>query len=111
MKLGHCPAACHVDPEVSSDFSIRIESVQPSSARWYRRPIPMAPPPTIATRACVFTRLGPLQLERDRRSLGVGRGALGSGRRVARGGDLVVAVAAGLVGLDGVVVQPADDDE
>lgn len=34
MKWGTNPAACHVDPEVSSPFSTRRVSVQPSWARW-----------------------------------------------------------------------------
>ena len=52
MKFGISPAACHVDPEVSSPFSTRIVSVQPSCAKAYSSPAPIAPPPTITQRAC-----------------------------------------------------------
>ena len=33
-KVGQFPAACHVDPEVSSFFSSSTQSVQPAFARW-----------------------------------------------------------------------------
>src|SRR5271168_192944 len=52
--LGHWPAACQVEPEVSSPFSIRTVSEQPSRARWYKRLAPIMPPPTTTTRAFVF---------------------------------------------------------
>ena len=32
-RLGHCPAACQVEPDVSSPFSISTTSVQPSRTR------------------------------------------------------------------------------
>ena len=52
MKFGMRPAACHVDPDVSSPFSTRIVSVHPSCASAYSKPAPIAPPPTITHRAC-----------------------------------------------------------
>ena len=33
MKMEHCPAACQVEPEASSPFSMSRQSVQPSSAK------------------------------------------------------------------------------
>ena len=52
-KVGTLPAACQVDPAVSSFFSKRTQSVQPALARWYRADAPTAPPPMITTRAWV----------------------------------------------------------
>ena len=45
------PAACHVDPLVSSPLSRSSTSVQPFRARWYAMLQPAMPPPTITTRA------------------------------------------------------------
>src|SRR6187402_3890121 len=39
------PAACHVDPAVSSRRSSRTTSVQPALVRWYRTLAPTTPPP------------------------------------------------------------------
>src|SRR5271170_4907216 len=52
--LGHWPAACQVEPDVSSFFSTKIVSVQPSRARWYKRLAPIIPPPMTTMRAFVF---------------------------------------------------------
>src|ERR1700722_14179601 len=56
--LGHWPAACQGEPEVSSLFSINKVSEQPSRARWYNRLAPMMPPPTTTMRAFVFMDTG-----------------------------------------------------
>src|ERR1700678_553592 len=45
------PAACQVEPEVSSSRSTRTMSVQPSFAKGYRTEQPTTPPPTTTTRA------------------------------------------------------------
>src|SRR6478672_12955680 len=39
------PAACHVDPAVSSRRSSRTTSFQPALVRWYRTLAPTTPPP------------------------------------------------------------------
>ena len=39
------PAACHVDPHVSSSRSRSSASVQPNFARWYNTEQPTTPPP------------------------------------------------------------------
>ena len=52
-KLGQLPAACHVEPAVSSFFSSRTQSDHPIFARWYRVDTPKTPPPIITTRAVV----------------------------------------------------------
>ena len=49
-KCEHMPAACHVEPAVSSLFSRSTMSVQPRLVRWYASETPMMPPPTITTR-------------------------------------------------------------
>ena len=54
MKCPIRPAACQVEPEVSSPFSTSTESVQPSLTKWYKSPTPIAPPPITNTLACVF---------------------------------------------------------
>ena len=43
------PAACHVEPAVSSRRSRSITSVQPSLVRWYRTLAPTTPPPMTTT--------------------------------------------------------------
>ena len=50
-NVGTFPAACQVDPAVSSFFSRSRQSVQPAFARWYSAETPTAPPPMITTRA------------------------------------------------------------
>src|SRR2546429_598381 len=50
-KLGQLPAACQVEPAVSSSRSSSTTSVQPSRARWYSALQPTAPPPMTTTRA------------------------------------------------------------
>src|SRR4029453_10982327 len=56
------PAACHVEPLVSSPLSTSTTSVHPFRARWYATLQPAMPPPTITTRACSFTRRAPPDL-------------------------------------------------
>src|SRR5579862_7693478 len=53
-KLGQLPAACQVEPAVSSSRSSSTASVQPSRVRWKRALQPTAPPPMTTTRACPF---------------------------------------------------------
>src|SRR5580700_7320155 len=53
-KLGQLPAACQVEPAVSSSRSSSTVSVHPSRARWYSALQPTAPPPMTTTRAWVF---------------------------------------------------------
>src|SRR5438105_13030047 len=53
-KLGQLPAACQVEPAVSSSRSSSTTSVQPSRARWYSALQPTAPPPMTTTRAWFF---------------------------------------------------------
>src|ERR1700733_13713137 len=48
------PAACHVEPEVSSALSISSTSFQPAFVRWYRTLTPTTPPPITATCTCVL---------------------------------------------------------
>src|SRR3981081_4828638 len=54
-KLGQLPAACQVEPAVSSSRSSSTTSVQPSRVRWYSALQPTAPPPMTTTRAWLFT--------------------------------------------------------
>ena len=51
------PAACHVEPAVSSRRSTSTTSVQPSLVRWYRTLAPTTPPPMTTTWVCCFTGL------------------------------------------------------
>jgi hypothetical protein len=44
-----CPAACQLEPEVSSERSSSTTSFQPNLARWNRIEQPTTPPPTITT--------------------------------------------------------------
>src|ERR1700687_5799059 len=53
-KLGQLPAACQVEPAVSSSRSSSTASVQPSRVRWYSALQPTAPPPMTTTRAWLF---------------------------------------------------------
>src|SRR5437762_14331379 len=53
------PAACHVDPDVSSSRLTSTTSVQPARVRWYRTLAPTTPPPITATRTWVFTESAP----------------------------------------------------
>src|SRR5256885_10815469 len=53
-KLGQLPAACQVEPAVSSSRSSSTTSVQPSRVRWYSALQPTAPPPMTTTRAWLF---------------------------------------------------------
>src|SRR6201993_4293280 len=48
------PAACQVEPAVSSLRSTSTTSVQPSSVRWYRTEAPITPPPMTTTCAEAF---------------------------------------------------------
>ena len=50
------PAACHVEPDVSSLFSSSSTSVQPIRARWYRTLAPTTPPPMTTALAEAFIR-------------------------------------------------------
>ena len=52
-KVGTLPAACQVEPAVSSFFSNRTQSVHPALHKWYNDDAPTAPPPMITTRAVV----------------------------------------------------------
>ena len=54
------PAACQVEPDVSSDFSTRTTSDHPALVRWYSTEQPTTPPPITTTCADVFTVLPPL---------------------------------------------------
>ena len=51
LNCVHSPAACQVEPLVSSPFSSSTTSVHPSSVRWYAREQPAMPPPMMTTRA------------------------------------------------------------
>jgi hypothetical protein len=53
LKDGQLPAACQVDPAVSSFFSSKTQSLQPALAKWYNVDTPTTPPPIITTRAVV----------------------------------------------------------
>src|SRR5437763_10425383 len=53
-KLGQLPAACQVEPAVSSSRSSSTTSVQPSRVRWYSALQPTAPPPMTTSRAWLF---------------------------------------------------------
>ena len=54
FKVWKPPAACHDEPLVNSDLSIRIISFQPAFARWYKTEHPTTPPPITMALACVF---------------------------------------------------------
>src|ERR1700674_2484292 len=49
------PAACQVEPQVSSPRSISSASFQPALVRWYRTLAPTTPPPITTTLASLFT--------------------------------------------------------
>ena len=49
------PAACHVEPAVSSRRSSSTTSVQPAFVRWYSTLAPTTPPPMTTTWADDFT--------------------------------------------------------
>src|SRR6516162_7867712 len=53
-KIGQLPAACQVEPAVSSSRSSNTTSLQPRRARWYSALQPTAPPPITTTRAWLF---------------------------------------------------------
>src|ERR1700681_1807933 len=57
-KLGQLPAACQVEPAVSSSRSSSTASVHPSRVRWYSALQPTAPPPMTTTRAWLFMAPG-----------------------------------------------------
>src|SRR5579871_5134234 len=59
------PAACQVDPQVSSPRSIKSTSFQPALVRWYRTLHPTTPPPITTAFAWLFTN-PPLSLVRNR---------------------------------------------
>src|ERR671911_696426 len=54
LKSGNRPAACQVEPAVSSVRSTSTTSDQPLCARWYSVLTPTTPPPITTTRACVW---------------------------------------------------------
>src|SRR3546814_7182647 len=56
LNSGSSPAACQVEPAVSSLRSSSTTSDQPRFARWYRALTPTTPPPITTTRAvsCMF---------------------------------------------------------
>src|SRR5487761_2569573 len=45
------PAACHVEPDVSSARSISSTSFHPAFVKWYKTLAPTTPPPITTTRA------------------------------------------------------------
>lgn len=49
--VGTLPAACQVEPEVSSSRSSSSTSVQPINAKWYATLTPAMPPPMTTTLA------------------------------------------------------------
>src|SRR6267154_1649339 len=49
------PAACQVEPQVSSPRSISSTSFQPALVRWYSTLAPTTPPPITTTLASLFT--------------------------------------------------------
>ncbi len=51
LNRGKSPAACQVDPAVSSARSSKTTSVKPLRAKWYSVLTPTTPPPITATRA------------------------------------------------------------
>src|SRR6516165_5270913 len=53
-KIGQLPAACQVEPAVSSSRSSNTTSLQQRRARWYSALQPTAPPPITTTRAWLF---------------------------------------------------------
>src|SRR5271154_6031325 len=59
LNSGRSPAACQVEPAVSSARSSRTASVQPFKAKWYSVLTPTTPPPITTTRQCVFMRRSP----------------------------------------------------
>src|SRR5579872_1045795 len=59
MKWVHRPAACQVEPLVSSSASSRVTSVQPSRVRWYSALQPAIPPPITATLVSARNELVP----------------------------------------------------
>src|ERR1700690_4123183 len=48
------PAACQVDPDVSSARSISSTSFQPILVKWYKTLAPTTPPPITTIWACLF---------------------------------------------------------
>ena len=57
------PAACQVEPLVSSFASTKVTSVHPSFVRWYKRLHPGTPPPITTT--FVSVRMAPLRSGRQ----------------------------------------------
>src|SRR2546427_7282909 len=55
LNSGRRPAACQVEPAVSSVRSISATSAQPFLVRGYSVLTPTTPPPMTRTRTCVFT--------------------------------------------------------
>ena len=65
LNSGRRPAACQVEPEVSSLRSSSTTSDQPFLVRWYSVATPTAPPPITTTRAWLFIAVSRLDRTRE----------------------------------------------